>query len=247
MKFGDTILVFVDKDWGAYRRTAVSNRTGGAGTIYLKSSTQLYGGLIADNNGLATSVYSTPLRSVGRGNITGLTPTVLTDANADFPLPGPATGALGLIGLSLDPNINDADPTTFTIVDNTATTITVDAADGDLTLAATIGDEYIGVYTFENLSVINGARVETLDQVFFNSLDITGGELLADNVYQVGKKGASDSIWVKLAKGIKNIFASESDGSGHRNGTADFNRHEEAAVNHERKQRAAHRSQPVTG
>ena len=110
----------------AKRRTAVSNRAGGAGTIYLKSSTQSYDDLIVDNNGIATSIYSTPLRSVGREAITGLTPTVLTDENAAFPLPDPVTGALGLIGLELDPDLDDADPSTFTIIDNTATTITVE-------------------------------------------------------------------------------------------------------------------------
>jgi hypothetical protein len=47
---------------------------------------------------------------------------VLTDDNPDFPLPDPVTGALGLIGLELDPNINDGDANTFTLLDNTATT-----------------------------------------------------------------------------------------------------------------------------
>jgi hypothetical protein len=105
----------------------------GAGTVYLKGVGQSYGDLIVDNSGMVTFDGSTPLRAVGKGTITGLTATVLTDDNANFPLPDMAAGRLGLIGLELDPNINDGDASTFTIIDNTATTITVDAADGDLT------------------------------------------------------------------------------------------------------------------
>ncbi|GAX60597.1 enoyl-CoA hydratase/carnithine racemase [Candidatus Scalindua japonica] len=186
-----------------------SSGDGGAGTIYLKSSVQAHGDLIVDNNNLVTTTDSTPLRSTGKGAITALSATVLTDANASFPVPDPVTGALGLIGLELDPDTNDADTATFTIVDNTETTITIDIADGELTTVAAIGDTYIGEHYFDNLSVINGAKVETQDRIIFNSLFITGGELQAENIYQIGK--VETSPIEKLVKHQKDNMQRERD------------------------------------
>ena len=105
-----------------------------------------------------------------------------TRSLTSFPLPNPLTGALGLIGLELDPDSNDADATTFTIIDNTATTITIDAADGDLTTVAAVGDSYIGVYTFEDVTIVNGAWMRTADNLIINGfLTIIGGTLDSNN------------------------------------------------------------------
>jgi len=153
-----------------------NTKNGGAGTIYLKSSSQEYGDLIIDNNNLETDTYSTPLRSVGQGTITAISTNTLTDENADFPVPDPVTGALGLKGLKLNPNINQSQ--LFTIIDNTETTITVD---GDISQVADVGDTYIGVYVFDNVKVVNGARVWCDDYIYIiGALDTTGGELAID-------------------------------------------------------------------
>jgi hypothetical protein len=76
-------------------------RNGGAGTVYLKGSAQAYWGFdyYINNNGVDAPADSTLLRSIGSGTSTALAPNMLTDANANFPLPDLATGALGLIGL----------------------------------------------------------------------------------------------------------------------------------------------------
>ena len=153
-------------------------QNGGAGTVFLKSSAQAYGELIVDNNDLSTSEYSTPLRSVGSGTITNLSATVLTDENANFPVPDPDTGSLGLIGLELSPNI-DQDKT-FTIIDNTVTTITIDPADGDMIEVAAVGDRYVGVYVFDTLRVLGQARVLAKDMVEIaenGSLTVDGASL----------------------------------------------------------------------
>ena len=171
-----------------------SSGDGGAGTIYLESTTQSNGDLIVDNNNIVTTAYSTPLRSIGVGAITALTSTVLADANARFPVPDSATGALGLIGLELDPDKNDADSTIFTIVDNTATTITIDSADGDLTTVAAVGDEYIGVYTFDNISVINKASVSTDDNIaVLGVIKVSGGAALKANKVDISQ--STDQIF----------------------------------------------------
>ncbi|CAB1061810.1 hypothetical protein D1BOALGB6SA_6585, partial [Olavius sp. associated proteobacterium Delta 1] len=158
----------------AYGGTGRRGR-GGAGTVFLKDSSQAYGELIIDNNG---GSGETPLRSVGSGVITDLSATVLTDENADFPLPDPDTGALGLEGLELNPNIEQE--RTFTIIDNTATTITINAADGDLTEVAQVGNRYIGVYTFDTLTVSGESKVTAQDIVEIaegGSLTVNGASL----------------------------------------------------------------------
>jgi hypothetical protein len=145
-------------------------KNGGAGTLYLKSSAQSYGDLIVDNRGAITDGYSTPLRSIGTGISDSIiySPTsgqsILTDADAAWPVPDAATGALGLIGLTLNPNTSQAEPrVTFEVLDNTATTITVD---GDMTQVAIAGDAYIGEYTFNNLYIRGEAALSTGDDIY---------------------------------------------------------------------------------
>jgi RHS repeat-associated protein len=162
-------------------------KDGGAGTVYLKSTTQSHGDLIVDNRGVITDGYSTPLRAIGSGISDSIVYSLSTDQStlsnttATWPVPDSATGALGLIGLELNPDTSQSQ--TFTVVDNLLTTITVN---GDMTAVATAGDNYIGEYRFNNLSVTGGAQVSTDDDVYFDTLDTTGGILNANNIYQAG-------------------------------------------------------------
>ncbi len=135
-----------------------ASNTGGAGTIYLKQDAQLHGDLI-----VSTGInIATPLRAIGSGQSTALSDFVLTDANASFLLPDPNTGAIGLIGLELNPDMTQSQA--FTIVDNTATAISVDPNGPTLTSVAASGDDYIGVYSFDDVTIDGGASVETQDQ-----------------------------------------------------------------------------------
>ncbi|CAB1065112.1 hypothetical protein D1BOALGB6SA_9909, partial [Olavius sp. associated proteobacterium Delta 1] len=163
----------------AYGGTGRRGR-GGAGTVFLKSPAQTYGELIIDNSGISGE---TPLRSVGSGVITGLTATALTDENADFPVPNSETGALGLIGLELNPNIEQ--DRTFTIIANTETTITIDASDGDLTEIAQIGDRYVGVYFIDGLTLRGKVSVSTENNIAFapgGILTVIDSVLEANNI-----------------------------------------------------------------
>ena len=143
---------------------SISDTQGGAGTIYLKGATQEHGDLVIDNGGTETVRFSTPLRSVGPGVSTALEANVLTDDNASFPVPDPTTGSLGLVGLELNPNSGQGQ--TFTIIDNTATTIVTDPADGDMTGVATAADSYIGQYFWDNADIRGAAQVQTQDDCF---------------------------------------------------------------------------------
>jgi hypothetical protein len=70
-----------------------------------------------------------------------------------------------LIGLELNPNTIYT--RTYTVVDNTATTITVA---GDLTQAAAAGDSYVGEYTFDNLYIRGQAGLSTADDIYILGL-----------------------------------------------------------------------------
>ncbi|GAX59558.1 chromosome segregation ATPases [Candidatus Scalindua japonica] len=170
----------------AYGGNGVSSSDGGAGTVYLKSSTQVNGDLVVDNNNLVTSGFSTPLISIGTGSSTDLTVDTLKDTTRSW-------RPNEIIGIFLNPNINQGTTpaTVFKLLSNDATSITVDNSLNNLTDVGSIGDTYIGEHFFDNLSVINGAKVETSDRVNFNSLNLTGGELQAENIYQIGKSETS--------------------------------------------------------
>jgi hypothetical protein len=155
--------------------------TGGAGTIYVKGSGQEHGDLIVNNNGLSAPAGSTPLRAIGAGTSTALAANGLTNSATTFRVPNPVTGELGLIGVALNPNTGQG--RTFRVIDNTAATLTTNPADGDLTAVAQQGDPYIGVYTFDNLKVLNGAKMTTSDRcVVIGNLESTGGSLTCNNL-----------------------------------------------------------------
>jgi len=149
--------------------------------MLLKETGILCGPELRKNGDDMPSLFLSPATNAhgdGRFN-----PTVPTDDNPDFPLPDPVTGALGLIGLELDSNINDGEANTLTILDNTATTITIDAADGDLTAVAAVGGSYIGVYTFDNLRVRGEAQMSTTDNVIvLGELELNDGTLLTTKI-----------------------------------------------------------------
>ncbi|WP_096894906.1 Ig-like domain-containing protein [Candidatus Scalindua japonica] len=171
-----------------------SSNDGGAGTIYLKASIQTYGDLIVDNNGSTSLVYSTPLVSVGTGLSSDLTANTLTDSTRKWNVDG-------LIGIFLNPNTSQetTPATVFRILSNDVTSITVENTLNNLTDVTISGNSYIGEHYFDNLTIINGARVETLDRISFSYILITsGGEIQADNYYQIGK--AETSLKDKLAK-----------------------------------------------
>jgi hypothetical protein len=173
------------------------NANGGAGTKFLKSSLQVNGDLIVDNNNLATSGFSTPLVSIGTGVSTALTVDKLTDNTRGW-------RSNELTGIFLNPNTSQGTTpaTVFKILSNDATSITVDNTFNNLTDVAISGNSYIGEHYFDNLSVINGARVETLDRINFSSILVTsGGEIQAENYYQIGK--AETSPIEKLANHYK--------------------------------------------
>lgn len=153
-------------------------QNGGAGTILLHATNHVNGELAVANGNRTPAEASTPLRPVGTGTITALTVTTLTNANANFPVPDSATGTVGLIGLAFNPNIAQAK--TFTIINNSATTLTIDAAEGDLTTVAQVGNTYRGVYRFDTVTIQAKASVQVADRLEATTLSLNDGTLVAD-------------------------------------------------------------------
>ncbi|MBI5510296.1 MAG: Ig-like domain-containing protein [Deltaproteobacteria bacterium] len=152
---------------------------GGAGTIYVKNEGDAlgYGDLTIDNGGVGNgTAYRTQLRAIGArtssdiswDGVTGIT-TIVVGSVDIFPVPDSVTGAVGLVGLFVNPNT--AQSSTFSVVGNTAWQLFVDA---NLTGVATAGNPLIGVYFFDNVTILNGARVSTADRV------VVGGTTTVD-------------------------------------------------------------------
>ena len=142
-----------------------TNSWGSAGTVLMKRGDQAYGDLYIDDNMSDTNTSSawTPLTPLGFGKVVALKSDTLT-----------TTGAVrlavnGLVGLEVNPNI--AQSQTFTVLSNTATTITVDlrgkSAGGLLDVAA-VGDSCAGVYRFDNVYFRRGGFLVTGDTVIVN-------------------------------------------------------------------------------
>lgn len=151
------------------------NNNGGAGTIYFKEETALSGDLIIDNGGTASREDLTPLRSIGRGQISSVTANSLTNSNASW-----VAGSLK--GLKIKPDISQ--DTAYTIVDNTATSITIDSSNASLVA----GKTYSGVYRLRGMQILGGANVvcddqiELADDMILRNARLVAREISANNI-----------------------------------------------------------------
>jgi len=152
--------------------TAACN--GGAGTVYLKSNAEAHGDLVVDNGGIDARVDSGWLSVIGRGTVSAVTSASLTDASATW-VPG------ALKGLKINPNTSQH--LAFTVLDNDATTIFIDPAEGDMAAVAATGDIYAGVYTFRQMAVRGKARARCDERLLVDdALDVDGGTLVAGQI-----------------------------------------------------------------
>ncbi len=152
-------------------------RPAGAGTVYWKAASEQYGELRCDNAGVDSwpNDSSTPMRFVGTGVLASVSPSRLTVASAAFPVPSADGVSPGLRGLRIRPNTANA--ATFRILDNDATSLTLDPADGDATLVASAGSTYEGVRVLDRLSVFGWARAFSSDPIelpYVTSLQAVG-------------------------------------------------------------------------
>ncbi len=148
------------------------NKTwGSSGTVLFRRHDQPRGDLIVDDGVEgATSQTSSTLTRIGFGRIVALTDDTLT---TDGLIP---TTVDALAGVEINPNLDQQQ--TFTIVSNTADTITVDVSGGTrLTDVAQVGDGYAGVYRFDNVYFRRGGYL------------LMGDRLVVDGTLRLDENG----------------------------------------------------------
>jgi hypothetical protein len=187
---GGRILIACD-DLAGFDRSRISARGGsvstgllqplahgGAGTVLYRETALPLGTLVVENGGLVGSEPRTPLPSVGVGTVFDVTDTTLTRAEGPFPV-----DPFGVVGLRIDPNISDDDPTTFEILAQDGATITT--APGLLAKTG-LGATFRGVVLLDRLIVAAAGAVSTAGGVRVTGLDegaagfvLSGGEIRA--------------------------------------------------------------------
>jgi hypothetical protein len=146
-----------------------SSKAGGAGTVFLKSSTQEHGDLIVDNNG---AIAETPLPGIPESLIQAIRGRRLVDTRQQY------VSNL-YVGYLLNPSTTQngtptlADDTFFRITENTGTEL---ALDGDPSTVAKEGDVMRSVYVFDNLEVRNGAQLSTPGDILVHEGDRATGD-----------------------------------------------------------------------
>jgi len=133
-------------------RSSAQGDVSGSGTIYIKEPTQTYGHLIADSGGRAAAVGSTPIRSVGRHVITDVNQVnngvwEISVADTPWRATDQALG-WGIDGIEVDLDASEDESALYLIEVNTVNTITINTLTD---LSATVGNELIGTHTFQTI------------------------------------------------------------------------------------------------
>jgi len=170
---------------------------GGPGSIYFKNSAMTRGQLLIDNRGIDTANQLTPLPGIDRGKVSALTATSLTSSTGGW-----LSGALK--GQKFNPNL--AQDKTFTIIDNTATTLYIDPTEGDLTQVSAVGNSYAGIFAPESLTITGKARILSASK-----LQATG-DLIVDggSLYTAYNDITADTVTVKNSGLIAHLAATKS-------------------------------------
>ncbi len=127
--------------------------TGGAGTVSFREAAKE--ALVIENGGLAQAEPRTELLGVGRGTIAAVTDDSITRAEGPF-----AGGPDDLAGLSIDPDVGDADFTTFRVLGHEGATLLTEPG---LLARAQIGDVFRGAIVLDRLDVSRGGALKTDD------------------------------------------------------------------------------------
>jgi hypothetical protein len=173
-------------------------QSSGAGTVYFRDNLQVYGNLIVDNGGAIAKTASTPLRSVGRRAITGVsgssTSGVWTITVSGTPwIPKNSTLDWGLDGLFVDLDASDNAGTLYQIVNNTNNSVTINTTD-NLTALNLIGKNLVGVQKLQTLKVSAGASLDIGDDRL-EVLDVANSSVASNSSI---KAGSLDGAFLQL-------------------------------------------------
>ncbi len=175
---------------------------GGAGTIFVKRTTDTYGSLIVDNEGHASDENSTPLVDPGSGDWEAVSAGALTDDDRN-PMDPDFFAGWWLrpdVGANATPTL--LDDTVVRIVGNDAHSFVPDA---DGTAVASVGGQYTPIYRFDNVEVRGKARLQAPGALLVREGDIASGDattLVVDGSLRTGTLDAGDVDHVEVLNGI---------------------------------------------
>lgn len=208
---GGRIAIHYTNASGNFTPTAIATKVladggtgygvGGAGTIFMKATSQTYGDLIIDSADKVAPVNSTVLPSIGTGLWTAVSATTLTDL-----------GQLWISGMLKNLMVTSkvaqgaatlTDDVVHTVSSNTANVLTVTPSGVD-TIAA-IGDTYRGIIRLNRLEVRKKAQVLYDGDILVQTGDLhsadaaafdipTGSKLTATVIELVGKVQAKITV-----------------------------------------------------
>jgi len=175
---------------------------GSAGTVYLWSNSLTSGQLIFNaNNVVTTGEGSSKLPFVGKG-------TVLSAAIDSLTATGSPWLSGSLKGLKFKPDTTKA--AVFTVIENTANTLFIDPAEGDIVAATPIGGAYVGSRTLDNMTITvkDGAKLMTVDEHSFNGeLVVDGGTVTIGNAAVIN----AGALTVKNGGVLTHAYANATD------------------------------------
>ena len=157
---------------------------GGAGTIYIKKTTEAEGQLIIKGRGTGSVPASTPIQHYEGGAVTAVEGNMITVSVGNYPVTNISGGESGLAGLPI--MINGVE---YKIKSNTANTITLDTPQ-DLSGAINVGDVYVNPNT--DSPVMSGK----VNAEYVNATHL--GDVVVDSGYLSIKNGMNiESLTVK--------------------------------------------------
>ncbi|MCP4128268.1 MAG: hypothetical protein GY753_14580, partial [Gammaproteobacteria bacterium] len=187
---------------GSYSAASGSGDTAGAGTVYVQNPLEAYGHLVVDNANLVAQSGSTPLRTVGRRLITGAyetTPGVWKVEVSGSPWTSSSNAyGWGVDGLTVDLDASEEASPHYRVVSNTTKVLTLHTGDNLLPL---VGNELVGVQTFQTLNILNGASLD-LGNDRLVILD-TANSHISTNAQIIGNSLTEDVIQLAIKEGGK--------------------------------------------
>ncbi len=180
--------------YGGLCSSSATANNGGAGTIFLKSSSEAYGDMIINNNSVVTgSSYSTtPLTVPALSYATNLSSTVLTKIGGFVPN---YTGRFSYEGFYLDPNTIQNSSTTksdnqiFRIIGGTENSINLSGGDPTLVNTNILTQPYQLMMVLNSLEIRGKAQVSGDAPVLVTKGDLASNDTTTLNMQGFPPKG----------------------------------------------------------
>jgi hypothetical protein len=175
------------------------SRAAAAGTIYMKNTSQTYGDLLVDNNGITTD-------SIATTRIPQPTPSALTGVEATLlnALTGFSYGSCNIptqySNFYINPNVNQNitkvvyDDDLFLVSSNTSSALNLS---DDPSSIASVGDNYRMVLIFDNLEVRGRAKLDFGN----NDILVNSGDITSDNSSDFRLRGYIKANAVDIGSG----------------------------------------------